>query len=276
MNILIAGCGRLGTALGLELVDRGHRVWGMRRDTGRLPPAISAVQGDLTSDARLDCLPARFDVLFYTAAADTGDDEGYRRAYVEGPRAVLAALVDQGHPVRRAFFTSSTAVYHQQNGEWVDEESPTKPDSFRGARMLEGEGVFRDAPLPGCSVRFGGIYGPGRTWLLDAVRSGRAAPSPTYTNRIHEVDCVGILVHLMELSDLAPLYLGVDSDPAPRSEVITWLASRAGVEVTAPAAPAGGRAWAGNKRCHMITFYPFPAYCWVVFFQRSLNSPIND
>ncbi len=129
------------------------------------------------------------------------------------------------------FFASSTAVYAQQNGEWVDENSKTEPAHFRGTRLLEAEQIVLRAPVPGVVVRFGGIYGPRRTRLIDKVRAGNAVyrkTPPQYSNRIHRDDCAGSLHHLMELADRKPIYLAVDSDPADERTVLRWLAGALG------------------------------------------------
>ncbi len=82
-------------------------------------------------------------------------------------------------------------------------------------------------------LRLSGIYGPGRTRLLDLVRSGRATyppGPPRYANRIHRDDAAGVLAHLLRLPSPAPLYLGVDDAPVDLAEVLTFLA----VELDAP------------------------------------------
>jgi nucleoside-diphosphate-sugar epimerase len=113
--------------------------------------------------------------------------------------------------------------------------------------VLEGEGIVRGAAVPHRVVlRLGGIYGPGRTRLVDRVRRGEATcpPEPTWTNRIHRDDAAGAIRHLLALDDPEEVYLGVDTDPAERCEVLTWLAERLG----APAPRPGPASRRGNKR----------------------------
>lgn len=253
-NILIAGCGYVGTALGLRLVAEGHRVWGLRRRPIHLPAAIHPLQADLTVPATLAAIPPALAFVFYTAAADRSTDDAYRAAYVEGLRILLETLQQQGQALQRFFFTSSTAVYAQSGGEWVDETSPVVPNHFSGRRLIEGERSLLSGPFPATVLRLGGIYGPTRTRLIDTVRRGEAVGregAPVYTNRIHRDDCAGALHHLMGLAAPESLYLGVDHAPADRDEVLRWLASRLGVpppRVEPPADSARRRA-GGNKRC---------------------------
>ena len=247
-RVLIAGCGDVGTALGLRLVAQGHRVWGLRRDASRLPAAIAGLAGDLARPSDLRDLPGDLDLVFYTTAATQHDDDGYRAAYVDGLRNLLEALDGTGPPPRRVIFTSSTSVYGQDDGSWVDESSATDPTGFSGQRMVEAEQLLAASPYPHTSVRFGGIYGPGRTRLLESVRSGKArcGDTPSYTNRIHRDDCADLLAHLATLPDPAPVYIGVDDAPVARCEVLHWLAER--LEVASPH-DAGEAGPARGKRC---------------------------
>ncbi|HEY5701558.1 MAG TPA: SDR family oxidoreductase, partial [Gammaproteobacteria bacterium] len=245
-RILIAGCGDIGTALGRELAAGGHKVYGLRRSVSSLPEIITPVAADLTSPETLGALPP-VDVLYYMAAADGRDEAAYERAYVTGVKNILRALA--GQRLERVFFVSSTSVYGQRSGEWVDEESETKPARFTGARVLEGEREANRAPCLSISVRFGGIYGPGRRRLIDRVRSGascRESP-PEFTNRIHRDDCAGILSHLLTLDSPAERYLGVDCEPAAQCTVMDWLAERLGVPRPRRETAVGGQNQ--GKRC---------------------------
>lgn len=241
MKVVIAGCGYVGSALAGRLLAEGHSVQAIRRSPGAGPSGIQAVAADLTDPASLAAVSGEPDLAVF-AAAGARDEAGYRALYVEGLRNVLRVLQP-----RRTLFVSSTAVYEQRDGGWVDEETPVSPRGYRGRVHLEAEQVLADAAGTGVAVRFGGIYGPGRGRLIEAIRSGRARSSPErFTNRIHRDDCAGVLAHLAVLPDPAPLYLGVDSDPASEREVYAWPAERLGVpEPPRASEPARG----ANKRC---------------------------
>jgi nucleoside-diphosphate-sugar epimerase len=251
-HVLIAGCGYVGSALGVRLAAAGHTVWGLCRRPDVLPSGIHPLVADLTVPQTLQALPPALDFVFYTAAPDGSTDEAYRAAYVDGLGHLLQALSMQGQPLQRVFLTSSTAVYAQSGGEWVDETSPTLPVHFTGARLLEGERLLLNGPSPATVLRLGGIYGPGRTGLINRVRQGAAVcldGPPIYTNRIHRDDCAGVLYHLMTLPNPHSLYLGVDDDPADQCTVLRWLAAQLGVSpprIEASADP--GRRRRSNKR----------------------------
>lgn len=253
MRVLIAGCGDLGVALGLELVAGGDEVYGLRRHPGALPSALRPLAADLADPTTLAQLPA-VDAVVYAAAADRSTEEAYRRAYVDGLRNLLRAPSLQRQPPERFVFVSSTAVYAQDDGEWVDESSPAEATHFRARLLLEGEALVRASTAPETApvvFRLSGIYGPGRTRLVDLVRSGRATyppGPPRYANRIHRDDAAGALAHLLHLGQPAPLYLGVDDAPVDLAEVLTLLAGELGAPPPRLAAsPAADER--GSKRC---------------------------
>ena len=250
-RVLIAGCGYVGTALGEELARESHAVWGLRRRPASLPPAIRPLEADLSIPVSLKPLPAALDYVFYLASPGGDDDALYRAAYVDGLRNLLEALDTGGQRPRRVIFASSTAVYAQGDGEWVEETSVAEPRHFSGRRLLEGEGLLHASPFAGSVVRFGGIYGPRRTRLVERVRVGRALyrpDPPQYTNRIHRDDCVGVLRHLMQLDAPQRLYLGVDREPSDMATLLNWLAGALGAPPPRPD-PAIETNPRGNKRC---------------------------
>lgn len=251
-RVLIVGCGYVGITLGLELMREGHDVWGLRRREAALPRGIVPVVADVGLASSLAHLPVDLDCVFYMVSPGGSDDALYRAAYVEGLSNVLDAL--KRRPPRRFFFVSSTAVYGQEDGEWVDEDSPTVPRHFSGRRLLEAEATLRRSGIRGTSVRFGGIYGPRRTRLIERVRAGRAVTlkSPEqWTNRIHRDDCAAVLMHLMKLSDPGECYLGVDCEPATEYAVLLWLAGVLGAPVPRRVSRRHPelRLRPGNKRC---------------------------
>jgi nucleoside-diphosphate-sugar epimerase len=119
MRVLIAGCGYLGSSLGSLLSSEGHTVFGLRRNVSALPPYIHPVRADLSAPLPPAALLPSLDVV-YAASPSDSSKEAYRDVYVKGPLNLLSALASQrGLP--RFIFVSSTGVYAQRGGEWVDE-----------------------------------------------------------------------------------------------------------------------------------------------------------
>lgn len=251
-NILIAGCGDIGNRLGVNLVADGHTVWGLKRNVASLARQIQPLPGDLASPDTLILPTEPLDYIFYTAAAGGYSEAQYRAAYVDGVANLLAALAAARQQPRRVLLISSTSVYAQQQGEWVDEDSPAAPTGFSGRCIREGEELLWSGPYPATVIRFGGIYGPGRTRLVDSLRDGTAlCVQGAYSNRIHSQDCARALQHLMELNKPESLYLGVDNDPALLCDVIHWVADRLGVPGPPLSAQQEGarKRSSGSKRC---------------------------
>jgi nucleoside-diphosphate-sugar epimerase len=253
-RILIAGCGYVGGALAQRLVTGPNEVWGLRRRPMMMPLGVEPIEADLAVARTLRDLPPRLDFVIYGASPAGPDDAHYRTTYVEGVKRLLEALHLQRQSPRRIFLLSSTSVFGQSKGEWVDESSATEPVDFRGTRVLEGESILAEGPFAATILRLGGIYGPRRTSLVDRVRTGRASyrkGAPRYTNRIHRDDIVGVLEHLMNAEAPAPLYVTVDDEPAEDAVVLRWLAGILGApepRAEKETEPPTGRA-ATNKRC---------------------------
>lgn len=250
---LILGCGDIGRVLGKELLEAGHHVIGARRNAMLLEGSgIEPLALDLNDETALAALPD-VDYVIYILSADRFDEAAYRAAYPDGLKAVLRAYEGRDEAPRRLFFVSSTSVYGQKEGERVDEESPAEAAGFSATVMREAEEALWASPLAGTSVRFSGIYGPGRDRLIRQVLEGRIAPKspPMYSNRIHRDDCAGVLAHLIDLDAaghaLDELYLACDCKPEPLHEVMAWLAGKLKVEPTEVIqAPLRKRA---SKRC---------------------------
>lgn len=249
-TILIAGCGYVGSHLARLLLSRSDRVIGLRRNPAELPAGVEPYAGDLGDRESLEGLPGHLHAVVYTASADSRTEDAYRRAYVSGPRALLETLAEKRVKLSRFLFTSSTAVYAQTGGEWVDETSATDPSHFSGQILLEAERVVAQAGHPFCVVRLGGIYGPGRTRLIESVASGTARYDEgafAYTNRIHRDDAARALLHLLDQEEPDVLYLGTDGQPAPRAEVLGFIAEKLGV--SSPAGANRHHPGPTGKRC---------------------------
>ncbi|AZE02029.1 NAD-dependent epimerase/dehydratase family protein [Pseudomonas chlororaphis] len=252
-SVLIAGCGDVGSRLAKQLLAENWQVYGLRRTVSQLPEGVIGVAGDLFSEQCPAAWPTTpLDYLAYSAAATEHDEAGYRAAYVEGLTHVLGWLKQNGQSPKRLLFVSSSSVYGQKDGEWIDETSPAQAGGYSGRLMLEAEQVALQSGIPASLVRLTGIYGPGREWLLNQVRQGYrvAIEPPLYGNRIHADDAAGLLAFLL-LADrrgvrLEDCYIGVDDAPVPLAEVVGWLREYLGVTEWADNSSVRR---SGSKRC---------------------------
>lgn len=252
-SVLIIGCGDVGGRLARQLLAFGWQVFGMRRQVSALPEGVVPVAGDLGLDrCPVDWPKGHINYVVYCVAASQHDEAGYQAAYVDGLKRVVGWLGYHRQMPQRLVFVSSSSVYAQSAGEWIDEFSATEPVGYSGRLMLEAEDVARASGWPATVVRLTGIYGPGRQRLLEQVRQGyRVAHEPAlYGNRIHSDDAAGLLAFLLrsdaEGKPVASCYLGVDDKPAPLADVVEWLRVRLGVTGWAEESTVRRN---GNKRC---------------------------
>lgn len=249
-RILMVGCGALGQRIGLALAEE-HHVFGMRRRANRVPLPLTPIQADLLAPETLARLP-EVDAVIVCLTPDQYDQAGYHSTFVQGMTNLLEALSGQSQPPKRVFFISSTAVYAQNQGEWVNETSATEPDRYNGQALLETETRLLESPIPGTTVRFSGIYGNGRDGMLAKMIDGSIAPNPDsgYTNRIHEDDAVGSVCYLVNQAlagrELSPCYLASDCEPARLGNVVAWVRETVECEPVRPDARQDSRV--GSKR----------------------------
>ncbi len=234
-KILIAGCGDIGAAAGRSLAEDGHDVTGLKRHPPKDDSRLQYVRADLANAEELRGINTDFDLAIYILSPDDRNEQSYRRAFEAGV-ANLLSVFSTGDSATRFIFVSSTSVYGQTRGEWVDENSATAPKSITGQIILRAEESFRSHGAGNCIIRFSGIYGRDRSRLLDTVaRGGKVQYEPPYyTNRIHRDDCIAVLRFIagkmVSGAEVAPVYLASDDDPAAKWEVYSYLADRLGVE----------------------------------------------
>ena len=257
MKALIVGCGYLGERVAGRWVEGGGEVVALTRSKERAvelqAAGIEPVVGDVLIPETLINLPD-CDVLLYAVGFDRTAGVDKRTVYVDGLRNVLDAIGDR---VDRFLYVSSTSVYGQSAGEWVDEESPTEPVTEGGRICLEAEALVTEygsrAGRFTVILRLAGIYGLGRLLTrVEALRSGKAlAGSPeAWLNLIHVDDAAAVMVRCVEHPTPEGLYLVADDEPATRGEYYGELARLTGAPPPVFDAGQTPRHGTGlNKRC---------------------------
>ena len=244
-DVLLVGCGDLGSAVGHRLADLGHTVLALRRNAARVPAPLQGRSVDLTCETPdLHDVRARFVVVALTARPRS--EEAYRATYVEGMGRALDALSASGPPPARAVLVSSTAVHGGGERPLLqDETTPAAPADGPGRMLLAAEELFAERLPGGTVLRLSGLYGGASTRLLDRVREGRIDDPHRWTNRIHREDAAAAVVHLLTRSEYPEsLYVGTDDEPAQLGDVAAFLAAR----LDAPAPPRADPALGHGKR----------------------------
>ncbi|NND65309.1 MAG: SDR family oxidoreductase [Gammaproteobacteria bacterium] len=195
------------------------------------------------SDIDLDWLPNSFSVL-YSAPPSTQD---YPDHHDHRVRKFLHCLGD--HLPSRIVYISTTGVYGDANGEWVDETSNTNPNTDRGKRRLDAEQQLqawcKQRDIPWVILRVAAIYGPGRLGLealknrTGMIRADQAPPG----NRIHADDLAHICLRALRSSICSRVFNASDGNPIPRIEFCRLVALHAGLPE--PVAKDFDEVWAG-------------------------------
>ena len=233
-RVLIAGCGVTGSAVATSLIEDNHQVYGLKRHPPQDESGIRYIEADLAVAADLEGIDTDFDLVIYILSPDDRSELSYRRVFVDGVNNLLKVF-SKSRPDTRFIFISSTSVYGQSHGEWVNENSVTAPESVTGRIILQAESAFLAYSKLNCIVRFSGIYGRGRSHLIDAVINNREVQyePPYYMNRIHWQDCVRVInfiaSRMMAGEAIESVYLASDDDPAPKWDVFNFLADKLGV-----------------------------------------------
>lgn len=255
-KLLLIGFGDLAQRIGKH-AHQTYDITGFKRNPIEKSD-VEIILGDCNSSTDCDNLfnqpNNQYDVIVITLTPSTIDEEGYRQAYLESSKQLLSSLTSSQQKPRLIIFTSSTSVYGQNNGEWVNEKTTTIPNSFSGKTLLEAESLFKQSPHPTCIVRLSGIYGPGRRRLIEQVRLGQGTSSEPvlYSNRIHADDAARAIYHLIETSQtkkIEPVYLATDNEPVPLHEVKQWLAETMQLPKDHLKTQTTGRSFRGSKRC---------------------------
>jgi nucleoside-diphosphate-sugar epimerase len=278
-KILIVGCGAIGSELAEVLSAKGHEVTGLKRKPPlSAPGSISYAAADISSPAGLADLDRDFTEAFFIVSPAGRTEPSYRAVYETGLDNLLARL-----PKTHWIMVSSTSVYGQTQGEWVDEDSAAEPGNITSRLIRQAEQKLMSLNPENIVVRFSGIYGPRRESLLRQTMQTPAIQQtpPYFSNRIHQRDCVGVLAFLLEQrlagKALAQCYLASDDGPAPMWDVVSWLAEQ--LHCPQPTARDDGSDAGMNKRCRNARLkalgyrFQYPGYKDGYF---ELTNPQND
>ncbi len=226
-RVLLAGCGRLGQLLAQRLAADGFHVTALRRRKLSGPGIHRSVAADLTNPASLHELDKGYTAVIYSPTPDKREAEAYRKTFCSGLKNLLRRPILAAGG--RLIFVSSTAVYGQNHGEIVTEDSPTEPTRFNGRILLEAEQLALASGHAGTVLRLGGLYGNKTSYVVQKLLQGELDSDTLHhwTNRIHLEDAAGLIAHLLTLPQTPARLNGVDDHPCLRFELFNWLALEA-------------------------------------------------
>jgi len=233
MRVAILGCGYVGLELGRQL-SADHEVVGVRRSDAGVAAIESAgfeaVQADVTDPADLERVPDADAVVFAASSGGRGA-EAARDIYVDGLRTAVEHFAARDDPPERLVYTSSTGVYGDHDGDWVDEDTPLSPTTEKTEVLAEAERIATevagDHGIDGTVARFAGLYGPDR-YRLERYLEGPVTEG--YLNMVHRDDAAGAVRYLLETDrGRDDAVLVVDDEPVSKWAFADWLTTECGV-----------------------------------------------
>jgi nucleoside-diphosphate-sugar epimerase len=231
MRVAVLGCGYVGLELCRQLVE-DHEVVGVRRSADGIErveaTGARAVRADVTDPDALAAVPDADAVVFAASSGGRGA-EAAREVYVEGLRTAVDHFCGREAPPDRLVYTSSTGVYGDHGGDWVDEGTPIEPTTPKTEVLAEAERIALDRPTGDCTgtvARFAGLYGPDR-YRLDRYVEGPVTEG--YLNMVHRDDAAGAVRYLLETDRGRDEAVNVvDDEPVSKWEFADWLAAECG------------------------------------------------
>ena len=232
-NLLIIGCGDVARRALPEL-QRRYRVTALVRSLDPVldSAGVGQIAGDLDDAASLAPLLGRAERIAHLAPPSAGGTLDTRM------RSLLAALAPRGRGAmlpRRFVYLSTSGVYGDCAGEWVDETRPPNPQTERAMRRLDAERALGDwgerNQVEIAILRVPGIYASDRL-PLERLARGTPALRPeedVYTNHIHADDLAGILVAALESARVGDVYNASDDGPMKMGEFFDLVADRSGL-----------------------------------------------
>lgn len=240
-NFLIIGQGDIGLEVTNTLAKAQKPVTGLARrerqayDLDNQAQFLQADALKITAEQIQD-----FTHIAIIVAPNNYDAENYKNTYL-GIAQHIAELQNQLPQLTRVVFISSTGVYGQDEGQWIDETvEPQLPKREGSLYILQAEQVLQQAyGERAVIIRPSGIYGEQRLMRVRKAKEQQKEPMPLsdWTNRIMDRDLVNIIVQVLMLEKndgLKPVYLATDYAPVTSFEITTWLAEQ--LNSTAPIA----------------------------------------
>ncbi len=232
MNIAIIGCGYLGEELASLWTKKGFPVTATTRSPEKLEKLSKVAQKSvlLRGNDEEEFIPliANHDTLVITIAPD--GPEHYESAYLHTAKIFRKLALEMDMP-RDILYVSSTSVYGDHHGLWVDETSPLSGKGELAKILIEAEKTYASLEEIGWNVtilRLSEIYGPGRE-ISKRVKSVQNHPIPgsgdQYTNMIHKTDCAEAIHYLLS-HHLTGIYNLSDDDHPSRKELYSLIAQK--------------------------------------------------
>lgn len=231
-NLLIIGQGDIGLPVTNKLAQDGYCVTGLARSAREYYDLVDSA--DFLQANALTLTAEQLQAFTHIAIIVTPDEystSGYHDSYLAISQH-LATLAPQLIKLERVVFISSTGVYGQDNGEWIDEHTaPVTPAREASKVILQAEQVLQQSlGDKAVVIRPSGIYGRERLMRLRKAREPNKDPVPAehWSNRIMDRDLVNVITKVLTIETPKPVYLATDYRPVTTFELGVWLSEQVG------------------------------------------------
>lgn len=242
-KVFIFGCGYLGIRLADTLINHGYEVGALTKNQTyaeilKAKGIKEVIVDRLESDTWHSLVGSEYSKIINCVSSAGNGLSGYESSYHQGQASIIRWA--KSHSVKSFIYTSSTSVYPEDSGAWVEENS------------LEDEAIHSDAAQilrraenlieknqshfgQYFILRLSGIYGPKRHYLLNQIQSSKviAGSGDYFMNMIHVDDILSAILKLINSEE--PIASGIynlsDDTPTRKEDVVKWLAEQLNLSV---------------------------------------------
>ncbi|MFC3901307.1 Nucleoside-diphosphate-sugar epimerase [Acinetobacter marinus] len=233
MNILILGCGQIGRALAEGLAQEGdgatHQVTCVSRSAQTFAQAnIQHVAQDIQdlNFLNLDLSDQHgFDWVYVIVSPSERSVDGYQQIFIDSARPVFRAL--QHHPIQKVIFVSSTRVYGEDSGQWLNDETTPQTHDPIGQTLIAAEQLWSAYWQEKLTIiRPSGLYREHSLYLKTKALETTQLTTNHWTNRLHRSDLVGFLQYFMQIENVENIessYILTDQRPSIQHELFNII-----------------------------------------------------
>lgn len=219
MHILFIGYGKTSARVAKQLFQAGHQITTISRSRKSDVHATHLIQDvqqlDLSQLAPIDW-------VYVLLSPGQSTPEAYQHTYLDSVAPIVTALA--AHPVRRMVVVSSTRVYGQNAGEWIEDTTPLQPPDIQADILLKMEQAYLSAYPERCTIiRPSGIYGTSIARMVKLAHTLTEYPNRHWSNRIHIDDLARFLAQMIHVEHLQESYIVSNGQPQLLHEVVQWF-----------------------------------------------------
>ncbi|MCJ8311989.1 MAG: NAD-dependent epimerase/dehydratase family protein [Saccharospirillaceae bacterium] len=221
-KVLLVGFGKLGQSIANNIIKNKHQLTVLKRTYVSPQNDISFINHDIRTSIPNTLLHAQFDEVIICVTPNGRNKVAYQDVFLDGVLPFCKSI-----NTKHIWFISSSAVYEQNDGSVVNEQSHCAPTSFNGQVLLQCENEIlkhcKKHNIKATMLRLAGIYGADRRHLINLIEDGFYPEQLHYTNRIHQEDAANIIATLIDKQVKESVINVCDNYSATLQEVADYI-----------------------------------------------------